>query len=310
MKVIVYTVLLCIGIKASSQKLESTVIDSHTNKVIPFSTIKIVGKNEGVYSNENGGFSILVVPTDTLAISHIGYKTLEIPVNKVTSNIVLTPKEIDLKEVIVSNKKPKTKEIGYHNKGNKNLTWHIGKEMELAVFIPNNLKKNDNVTAYIEKVFIPIKKKELIIDKKTGKAEERDTPFKSVFRLHFYTSDVDQKPKQENLIASTVVSCNENVPDIMELNISAYTISFPKEGIIVSIEMIGMLDDNGRIVYSEKLFSARPGFKFTQKETTANSYYKKIFQNNGEWRPMSEIRTPINKDYNLAIGLAVKIYEN
>lgn len=90
-----------------AQTLSSKILDSITQKPIPYVTVLL--NNKGVITNEEGQFTFLldesIKATDSLLISCIGYESLGKPINEFKENaIYLSPKAIELKEVIVSNK--------------------------------------------------------------------------------------------------------------------------------------------------------------------------------------------------------------
>jgi len=97
-----------------SQTLSSKLLDSVTQKPIPYATVIL--NNKGVITNEEGQFTFLIdepiAPTDSLFISCIGYESLGKPIHEFKeSTIYLSPKVIELKEVIVSNKNYRPEEI-------------------------------------------------------------------------------------------------------------------------------------------------------------------------------------------------------
>lgn len=106
--------LLLLNTYLYSQNLTSTVLDSATLQPIPYATV-ILNK-KGVITNEEGKFSFLIEndinETDSLFISCIGYESIGRPLNEFTGNtILLSPKAIELREVIVSNKEYSPEEI-------------------------------------------------------------------------------------------------------------------------------------------------------------------------------------------------------
>ena len=99
---------------AKGQTLTSVVVDSATQKPIPYVTVQLM--NKGMITNEEGRFTFLldktVQGTDSLFISCIGYESIRKPLNEFTEKtIVLKPKAIELKNVIVSNKQYTAEEI-------------------------------------------------------------------------------------------------------------------------------------------------------------------------------------------------------
>lgn len=117
LKIIPQFLLLCcifFTLIGQAQTLTSVIIDSASQKPIPYVTVQL--KNRGVITNEEGRFTFqldqTIKPTDSLFISCIGYASIERPLNQFTENqIVLAPKAIDLNPVIVSNKNYSPKEI-------------------------------------------------------------------------------------------------------------------------------------------------------------------------------------------------------
>jgi len=94
--------------------LTSVIIDSATQKPIPFVTVQL--KNKGVITNEEGRFTFQldnsIQPTDSLFISCIGYASIKEPLSYFTEHqIVLAAKAIDLNPVIVTNKNYTPEEI-------------------------------------------------------------------------------------------------------------------------------------------------------------------------------------------------------
>lgn len=105
--------LLCFN-PLYAQVLTSVVLDSATQKPIPFATIQF--KDKGMITNEEGRFTFIYSDTieasDTLKVSCIGYQSIAKPIHDFDQNaIFLSPKSIALQEVIVSNKNYSPAEI-------------------------------------------------------------------------------------------------------------------------------------------------------------------------------------------------------
>lgn len=97
-----------------AQTLSSIVVDSATQKPIPYVTVQV--KNKGMITNEEGRFtfqlSANVKETDSLFISCIGYESIKKPLNQFTEQTIsLAAKAIELNPVIVTNKNYTPKEI-------------------------------------------------------------------------------------------------------------------------------------------------------------------------------------------------------
>ena len=99
---------------ANGQSISSLIIDSVTKKPVPYATVQL--NNRGMITNEEGRFKFSISenikPTDSLFISCIGYNGIGKPLEQFTDSLIyLSPKAIELKEVIVSNKEYTPKEI-------------------------------------------------------------------------------------------------------------------------------------------------------------------------------------------------------
>ena len=103
-----YLLILILSGSIYSQKV--LVIDSTTQKPIPFVTIQF-NSTDGTYSNENGFFEMTTNKTDTIAISHITYSTLLLKASDVKDTIRMSPNAVILKEVVITNKNKITKKV-------------------------------------------------------------------------------------------------------------------------------------------------------------------------------------------------------
>jgi hypothetical protein len=285
-----------------SQK-EIYIKDFKTKKELPYATINFLQKNKGLYTNERGVFLLPEIKSDSIEISYIGYDSLKFKASKIKDTIFLRQSSIILSEIEINTGKSKEKVIGYIRK-KKNLSWHIKKKTELATLIRYNKYYKD---AYIKKIFIPISKEGGI---KKGNIWESDFPdFRSVFRVHLY-SNSEGKPNKSVLKNSILIECDQNSSNILEIDITDEFIKFPKEGVFVGVEMIGVLDNNGSI--SNNKSSILPSFKFTKKKEkniSSISYIKIIFLGNN-WISIKNRKDFTHvSEYNMAVSLTLDIYK-
>lgn len=109
-----FLVLASWALGAQAQNLSSKVVDSLTQKPIPYVTVLL--NQKGTITNEEGQFTFLldqqIKPTDSLFLSCMGYESLGKPIAAFTEKVIyLKPKVIELREVIVSNKNYTANEI-------------------------------------------------------------------------------------------------------------------------------------------------------------------------------------------------------
>ncbi|ASV29981.1 carboxypeptidase-like regulatory domain-containing protein [Maribacter cobaltidurans] len=132
-----------------AQTLTSTVLDSVTQKPVPYATVLL--NNKGVITNEEGKFTFLidegVQETDSLFISCIGYESIGKPLKEFKEKtILLAPKAIELREVIVSNKDYTPEEILEFVEDNIEKNYRLGftkKRLFLRESNSNYISKSD-----------------------------------------------------------------------------------------------------------------------------------------------------------------------
>ncbi|UWX55193.1 carboxypeptidase-like regulatory domain-containing protein [Maribacter litopenaei] len=130
-----------------AQNVSSTIVDSTTQQPVPYATVIL--NNKGVITNEEGKFSFLledtIEETDSLFISCIGYESIGKPLREFTGNtILLSPKAIELREVIVSNKNYSPEEIPELVEDNLEKNYKNG-------FTKKRLFLRESYSNYIEK---------------------------------------------------------------------------------------------------------------------------------------------------------------
>ena len=147
----VYFLFIFISTQAFSQEtLAAKILDSTSQKPIPFATISI-NNNSGVISNSNGEFLLYLNETlskkDSLIIRCLGYKSKQFLAKTFQDSIiVLSPKSIELDEVLVSNKKYTTEEIIEKVKENLTTNYDLNftkSKLFYRASYFSNLLKND-----------------------------------------------------------------------------------------------------------------------------------------------------------------------
>src|SRR5687768_9141159 len=69
------------GFQVFAQQQVTGRVTSAGNSAIPGVTVTVKETSVSSLTNDNGQFTIVAPPASTLVISHIGYNTVEIPVN-------------------------------------------------------------------------------------------------------------------------------------------------------------------------------------------------------------------------------------
>jgi hypothetical protein len=240
------------------------IIDSITKKPIPFVIVTLTNKNIGTYSNEDGYFTFNeLIKDDSLNFKHIGYTEKKITNSEISNNepIILSPRIIELKEVLISNKIKKDFEIGHLTLKSDASFGVTGIGDEIATLIEAPLQQGKIVKSLVFK----IKKK------KTN----------SLVRVHVYTSK-NGKPGDEIYIRDNLIVIDNKVKDIFSVDVIKNQIIFPKEGLFVSIEFIGEISDNNRWRKDSRIISPLVKVKFVNIDKK-NNYMMRFWGKDWFW---------------------------
>jgi TonB-dependent SusC/RagA subfamily outer membrane receptor len=97
--------------------IKGKVTDAETKEAIPEATVAVKGTTNGVHTDLNGDYSIIVGPKATLVFSFLGYTKQEIPVlaNQTVINVKLQASQEQLRDVVVTalNIPKEERSIGY-----------------------------------------------------------------------------------------------------------------------------------------------------------------------------------------------------
>lgn len=158
-RIIFTLVLFTLSISYGQQTVTSTLLDLNTEQPIAFATIQFNYKS-GVISNDNGEFNMTIKRsvklTDSLMISCLGYEEKRIALlNFDNSNIYLTPKTVDLSEILVTNKNYTIDEILDKIKDGLSTNYDFGYAKRKLFYRASNYINTDKRYVEIEKSTIP-----------------------------------------------------------------------------------------------------------------------------------------------------------
>ena len=112
MKRFIIFLLFAVNLKAQSTSVK--ILDSISFAPIPFATVSF-SNSSGIISDENGDFELIkneLNDEDSLFISSMGYKKVSYSLNRFNDSIIfLSPKPIELNNVIITNRKLTSQEI-------------------------------------------------------------------------------------------------------------------------------------------------------------------------------------------------------
>ena len=305
---------------------QTFVKDSLNNQPVSFATIDF-GNGYGTFADEEGKFYYsekLYKGIDTLIISALGYKKKKIATNKLTDTIKLPHEASMLEEVIVTAKpKGKFKIMTIKPNGHEDYfkCWLPTIESEIAVYFPNNSPN----TKRISKLLIPIKTEAKNWDKRHKDKHEK-RPFSTLFRVHFYENN-EGLPGDVLTYEKILFIANQDTDPIFELDVTKSNIMIPKDGIFVSIQVLGYTDKDGKLLPNKKYKEVetkrgivrvsttfRPLLPFTDKIASKQTFVKRIFHNNGKW-VLFDLKNINNSNLlkaglnNYGMGLEVEFYK-
>lgn len=306
---------------------QTKIIDKETRYPVSYATISF-GNGNGIFADDEGNFTFttkLYHDIDTLYISSLGYQELKIATDKLQNEIILAPLSEELQEVIVQVKprgkfKLKTLKPTTHDDYFK--CWLPTIESEIAVFFPNDDKKPKQITS----LYLPIKTEASNWNERK-KSSAKKRPFSTLFKVHFYENN-NGLPGDVLSYEKVIFRVTEASDSVFELNIEDNDIFIPKNGIFVSIQILGYTDKQGKLLPNKKYQEVktrrgivkvsttfRPLLPFTNKIPTKRTFIKRIFLDNNKWIRYEKQNIERSKLLaeglnNYGIGLKIKAYQN
>lgn len=232
------------------------VCDAQTRKGIPYATIKIINKPEGVYANENGLFVVKVLKSDSLLVTCVGYKTERLILPK-TDSIFLQPTVVALDEVKVSAKKRTEKSFGYYN--TKKGTTFLGGRIQMEIVTKLSIPK-EYVSYRIKKV----------------KINTRNRNEANPVRLHIYSQGKDGLPNKELLTEDIII--NNCIKANDEIDLSKLGLVLSDRVLFVGIEWIEAVRDR-KIGHFTSI-----GFGITSQMPEKFTYCRSLRDPKCQWR--------------------------
>lgn len=306
---------------------QTYVIDSKTKYPVSYATISF-GNGNGTFADNDGKFIFtkkLYNDIDSLYISALGYKNLSMASAQLKDTLYLEPKADELEEVLITTKptgkwKPVTIKPTTHN--DYYQCWLPTVESEIAVFF----KRNSATPKKIESVLLPIKVEAKDWDKrKSSSANKRS--FSTLFRVMFYENN-NGKPGAPLVYDNIIFGVTQNSKKTFEIDVDEYDVFIPKNGIFVSVQVLGYTDPKGKLLPNKKYREVktrqgivkvsttfRPLLPFTDKIENKQTFVKRIFLNNGKWQ-LFDAKNIKNSNLltaglnNYGMGLKLKVYKN
>lgn len=277
--------LLVIDIVSFGQDICFTIKDSISGNTIPYCNV-LVNNSLGLVCNNNGQFCIKqnkYMDSLEVEVSNIAYfaKHIEFNEGNQDSIILLIPKEHDLPEVSINWSKYKFSWIGFKAK-DPEYYFNFWRFCQTGLVFPPNKKGN----AIFEEITVPIKNENIE---------------KVPFRLHIFSIDSLGGVGDELLPVNVFGDIGVYDKRTVSIEVLKYQIQVPREGFIVTIELLSNNKPNELILGNNKYYEKynnEIGFVYAR-----NKYrkYRKV----SAWKPNSFYveEYPYTNAYNVVAGL-------
>ncbi|WP_062057945.1 hypothetical protein [Aquimarina longa] len=320
MKKLSYLLLLFLAQSVYSQTY--TVLDSLHNTPVSYATISF-GNGKGTFADGDGNFRFSkkwYPDIDSLYISAVGYKEVLLSTTSLPNKIILVQNIAELKEVYITaekKRKYKTKKIPSEVHNDYFKSWLPTVESEIAVFFSKDSDKSTKIAS----VYLPIK------TESSNRNSKRTQSFSTIFKMQFY-SNHDSYPDKRLPYEDIIFKVTNNDKSNYELDISEYKIFIPKNGIFVSIQVMGYTDKEGKLLQTKKYSEIetkkgivkisttfRPLLPFTNKISKYKTFTRRIFFKNRAWQRFDKEYSTNNNliknnNTNYGMGLKLHLYDN
>jgi len=303
------------------------VLDSISQSPVSYATISF-GNGQGIFADDDGVFYFtkkLYPDVDSLHISAIGFKNLNIAAENLPNQLLLQPQADALDEVVLStnlNRKFIEETLKPYLDDDYYNCWLPTIESEIAVYFSKSSEQDQKLTS----VTFPIALESKDWNKRK-RANSDKKKFSTLFKVQFYDND-NGKPGKVLTYETIVFRATEKNGDAYELSIEDYDIYIPKNGFFVSIQVMGYTNKEGKLLPNKKYkeiktkngvvkipTNFRPLLPFTDEIESKNTYIKRIFISGNNWVKFDKGNgfksSLLDKNlFNYGIGITYKTYKD
>ncbi|EDP69457.1 hypothetical protein FBALC1_05178 [Flavobacteriales bacterium ALC-1] len=318
-------ILLFIGHLSFAQ---ITIKDSITKYPVSYATISF-GNGNGIFADDEGKFYFtkkLYPDIDSLFISALGFKDLNIATENLSNELFLQPQADELDEVVVGiklDRKFKKETLKPYLDDDYYNCWLPTIESEIAVYFPKATTKDQKLSS----VQFPIALESKDWKKRNRKNSEKKK-FSTLFKVKFYANN-NGAPGKVLTYKTIVFRATEKNGDAYQLNVDDYDIYIPENGFFVSLQVLGYTNKAGKLLPNKKYkeikgkdggivkipTNFRPLLPFTDDIETKKTYIKRVFISGNNWVKFEKgngIESSLLKRdlYNYGIGVTYKTFKD
>lgn len=270
--------------------------DIETKYPVSYASISF-GDGQGVFADDEGVFVFnkkLYPDVDSVYVSALGYAKIALATKELPDVIFLESKIDELSEVLITvalDRKFKIEKLKPYLDDDYYHCWLPTIESEIAVLFNAPDAKERQVSS----ILFP-----LALESRDWKKRKRSNSdkrkFSTLFKVVFYENK-DGIPGKPLLNETIVFRATEKDGDRHELNVEDYRIVVPKSGFFVSLQVLGYTDASGKLLPNKKYKEVksaggivkiptnfRPLLPFTDKRNGNNTFIKRVFINNNDWK--------------------------
>jgi hypothetical protein len=277
-------------------QIKGVIKDSLSGEPIPYVNIWVENETIGTTSEENGSFSLDIKEEKVLVFSALGYESKKL--SSKNELILLKPKVIELKEVVVASaKKNKTIKVNSFKKNKIKVYYGAGTE---PTIIAKKIEPTDEIInhPYLKEInFFSLCELE-----------------KAKLVLRFFEIEADGKPGDDYLGENIIIIIKKG-KNLNKLNLEKYNIRIPDKGFFIAFEFLTIEENkytfnktqelDGKI--EKKEFVNFQPFIGTIPTEDQNSfqYNKGIWYKRGKFSNVDKLTSYQNKFGELAIELTL-----
>lgn len=306
---------------------QTAIVDKENRNPVSYATVSF-GNGNGIFADDEGKFTYtkkLYADIDTLFISALGYKDYKIATINLTDTVALDAFQDALDEVLLrytpkGKSKDETLKPTVHD--DYYQCWLPTIESEIAVYFEN---ENPAKPKKVNTLLLPIKVEAKDWSKRKTKTSNK-MPFSTLFRVQFYENN-NGFPGDVLTYDKIIFRVTEASESVFEVDVSSNNIFIPKDGMYVSLQVLGYTDKAGKLLPNKKYREVktargiikvsttfRPLLPFTDQVKTPKTYVKRVFLNNNQWvlfdkkniQDSNLLKAGLN---NYAIGLGLQVYK-
>jgi len=304
---------------------QTTILEVNSKQPVSFATISF-GNGQGIFADDDGMFVFnkkLYPDVDSLFISSLGYKDLNISSINIADTLFLETHIDELDEVIINMRVERNfseETLKPYLDDNYFKCWLPTIESEIAVFFPNN----DDKLKKIAKIHFPVTLESKDWEQRKKRNADKKT-FSTLFKVNIYKNE-EGLPGGVLTYDNIVFRATEKNGNVIDLDVTDHNLFVPKSGFFVSIQVLGYTDAKGKLLPNKKYkeikskdgtvkipTNFRPLLPFTDKISEHRTFIKRVFLSGNNWVPFEKgnlASSLLNVGLtNYGVGVTYRIYE-